>query len=334
MTEHKKPVKSTEFKDRKAGLIVFGILLIIIGVACLLIVFFTLLSMIVVAVFDDGSAAPINVGIMISTGLFYVLLVVWFIWMGIGSIQARRWARALVLVSSWIWLIGGISTLIYMLLFMPDINDQMSGSGQIPQETAIIMKYVMFGFITIFFVVIPGIFILFYGNKNVKATCEFRDARVRWTDKCPLPVLAVSLIFAAWAVSMLPMGFYGWVVPFFGYILSGTVGAGVVITSMLLCGYVAWGTYKLDLKAWWYAILLTIAWTLSTGITFSGEGLWEFYRKMNFSEEQLNMMKEFGMQQNFAMDLSYVLWVIGSLGYLLYTRRYFTRPSETTSPTS
>jgi len=47
-------------------------------------------------------AAPIA----IISILFYALLAVLFVWLGIGSIMARRWARALVLVSSWFWLVG------------------------------------------------------------------------------------------------------------------------------------------------------------------------------------------------------------------------------------
>ena len=247
---------------------------------------------------------------------------------GIGSIRARRWARALVLVSSWVWLIGGIVGLVSVLLLMPDMYDQMAKSGQMPQLMARIMKYVVAAFMIVFYVLVPGALVLFYGSKNVKATCESRDPHIRWTDKCPLPVLSVSLIFAVWAVSILFMGLYGWVIPFFGFILSGMTGAAAALAVMLVSAYAAWGTYKLSIKAWWCSVLLIVAWTVSVGITFSRVSMWEFYEKMGFPQQQLDIMKHYDMPQGSSMALFVGFWAICFLGLLLYTKRYFGHPSE------
>ena len=328
MTNLEETLQGSDFKDSKTGLVVFGILQIILGGFCALIVPFMIFGMIASTVLDDSSAPPMSPTMMIPGVLFYVLLALWFIWMGIGSIKARRWARALILVSSWLWLICGICGLVFMLLLMPDMYDRMGHGGQMPPGAATFMKFVMTGFMTVFYVIIPAVLVLFYGSRNVKATCQFRDSQVRWTDKCPLPVLTVSLIFGCWALSMLFMGFYGWTIPFFGAILSAMPGAAVVLVVMLLCGYVAWGTYRLSIKAWWCSVLLTIAWALSAGITFSRVSIWDFYEKMNFPEQQLEVMKQYGMLQGSAMVLFFVLWVVGFLGYLLYTRRYFAPPPD------
>jgi len=327
MTDYEETPQSPDFKDRKTGLVVFGILQIIFGGFCALMVPLMIFGMIASAVLDNRSAAPMRPTMMIPGLLLYVLLAAWFIWMGFGSIKARRWARALVLVSSWLWLISGMGGLIFMLLLMPDMYDQMAESGQMPPGAARIMKYVMTGFMTVFYVIIPGVLVLFYGSKNVKATCEFRDSRVRWTDKCPLPVLALSLMFGFWAVSMLFMGFYGCVIPFFGFILTGLSGAGVVLLAILLFGYIAWGTYRLSINAWWCAVLVIIGWALSTGITFSRVSILDFYEKMNFSEQQLDIIRQYSILEDY-MVLFLGLWVVGLLGYLLYTRRYFVLPAE------
>jgi MFS family permease len=326
MTEQ--TIQSSDFKDRKTGLVVFGIILIIFGGFCALMVPFMIFSIIASTVLESSSSAPMNVGMMIFTVLFYVGLAVWFIWMGIGSIKARRWARALLLVTSWMWFIGGLIGLIFMLFFMSDMYNQMGKSGQLPQEMVVFIKYMMIAFMAVFYVIIPGIIILFYRSKNVKATCEFRDSQIRWTDKCPLPVLAASLMFGFWAVSMLFMGFYGWVFPFFGFILSGMTGAGIALVSMLLFGYAAWGTYKLDIKAWWCSVLLIVAWALSTIITFSRVSLWDFYEKMNLPEEQLAIMKQYNTFEGSTMIWFCGFWFVGFLGYLLYTKRYFISSSK------
>ncbi len=95
------------------------------------------------------------------------------------------------------------------------------------------------GVTAVIYVIIPGALVLFYGSKHAKETCERRDPKVRWTDKCPLPVLAVSLMAGCWSACMPLTGFYGWSIPFFGLILSGMPGAGVMLVSVLLFGYVA-----------------------------------------------------------------------------------------------
>jgi hypothetical protein len=257
--------------------------------------------------------------LMIPGILLYAVASIWFIWMGIGSIKARRWARALILVSSWLWLIGGIFGLIFILFFM---SGQIPKNTQMPRAAVLIMRSVMIGAMIIFYVVIPAVFVLFYKSKNVKATCEFRDPQVRWTDKCPLPVLAVSFIFAIWAASTLFMGLYRWRIPFFGFILSGIPGAAVALVIMLLSAYMAWGTYRLSIKAWWCSVLLIITHALSIAITFSRVSIWDFYEKMNFPKQQMDMMKHFSVLQ----AVFFGFWSIGLLAYLLYIRRYFVRP--------
>ncbi|MHC4641205.1 MAG: hypothetical protein ACYS32_06125 [Planctomycetota bacterium] len=328
MSDYEEPAQSSSFKDMKTGLIVFGILQIIFGGFCALAIPFMIIGVIASAFLDESSATAMSPTMMIPAVLIYVLLAAWCICMGIGSIKVRRWARALLLVTSWIWLIGGISGFIFVVLFMPDMFEKMGENEQMPAGAALIVKYAVMGFMAVFYVIIPAVLVLFYGNKNVKATCEFRDTKVRWTDKCPLPVFALSIMFGLWFVSMLFMGFYGWTIPFFGFILSGVKGAAVVLVVMLLSGYIAWGTYRLNIKAWWGAVLLVVGWAVSAGVTFSRVSLLDYYEKMNFPEQQLDAIKQYSIPQGNSMILFCGLWFVGFLGFLLYTRRYFVRPAE------
>jgi hypothetical protein len=328
MTNGGNTAADSDFKDRKTGLVVFGVLEIAFGALCALMAPLMLLSRVASSTLAEGAASSVSAGAMVPSLLFYTLLAVWFIWMGIGSIQARRWARALLLVSSWIWLISGLMGLVFMLVFMPDLYEQMARSGQIPRQVVAVMKVAMIVFMTVFYIIIPGALVLFYGSRHTKATCERRDPQVRWTDKCPLPVLAVSLISGCWAACMPLMGFYGWAMPFFGVILTGIAGAGVVLVGSLLLGTVAWGLYRLSVNAWRCAVLLIMAWGVSAGITFSRVSLMEFYEKMQFSARQLEMMKQLSLPQERWMLLSCGLWIVIALAYLLYIRKYFTPAAE------
>ena len=307
------------FKDRKVGLVVFGIFQILLGALCALFV-----PLMILGTIAGRNAAP---GTSLSTAipglLVYVFLSAWFITMGIGSILARRWARALSLIFSWLWLICGISGMIFMFVLMPDMFAQMNQGGQMPPRALKIVKIVMFGTLSIIYLALPGMFLFFYRSRHVKATCEARDVHARWTDRRPLPVLALSLMFGFWAASMLFLGFYNWVLPCCGFILTGPAGAIAAIAFMLLTGYISWGTWQLRVAAWWCAVLASVFWMLSTIITFSRLDLLELYEKMNFPPEQIEIMKQAAIPQSPTMIAFFIAWFVGFLVYLLYTKKFF-----------
>jgi hypothetical protein len=317
MAEYAEAVENLSFKDRKVRLVILGTLQIIFGGFCALMVPLMIFGMVISAAYGKGAAEGVSLRAMIPGILLYLALAVWFIWVGIGSVMVRRWARALILVSSWLWLICGLCGLVWMLTVIPNMYEKMGESSQMPKAAITVVKYVMTVFLAVIYVVIPGIFVLFYSGKDVKATCEYRDPQERWTDKCPLPVLAVSLVSAVWAVSILSVGIYGWTVPFFGSILSGMAGAIIILVLALVLAYIARGAYKLDVKAWWCALLVHVGWSFSAIITFSTVGMEEFYKKMNFSGQQLGIIKQSGTLWGSSMGLFLGFWAVVVLAYLI-----------------
>jgi hypothetical protein len=328
MTSNECMTSDPTYKDRKTGLAVFGALQIVIGAFCALLVPVMIMAMLTAAVMDDGSEGTMSVRSMIPGIFIYLLLAIGFIWLGIGSIQARRWARALSLVSSWLWLVSGITGIIVMLVLMPDMYEQLAKDGKMPAHVVTIVKYVTFGFMTVIYILIPSAFILFYGSKNTRMTCEQRDPHIRWTDKCPLPVLALVLTAVGGAASIPFIGVYGWAIPCFGVIATGYAGAGLALLFLVLLAYITRGLYRLDLTAWWCATGLAVVWGASCTITLSRVNLMEFYEKMNFPEQQLEIMRKMAFTQTNAPAIVCLLWVVFLLAFLLYIRRYFTVAPE------
>jgi hypothetical protein len=325
MTETQTNVQSPVFKDRKTGLVVFGLLHIGLGGLCALLVPLILFGMAMSKTVSNPSAQQLDTRMMVPGLVLYALLAVYFIWIGVGSNLARRWARALILVSSWLWLICGISGLIVMWLILPDMYEQMAANGQMPSSLAPVMMYSTLAFMALLYVLWPGSLVLFYGSKQYRSTCEFRNPNPSWTDACPLPVLALSLLFGFWACSALFMGCYDWVFPFFGFLLSGPAGAFVVLCTICLLAYISWGTFRLNVRAWTWAVGLVFAWAISVGLTFSRHSLMDFYAKMRFPEEQLRLMKPLCTTHVPLIAAFCAVWFAVLLGYLLYTRRFFPR---------
>jgi hypothetical protein len=176
------------FKDRKTGLVVFGFFTAIMGGFCALFVPLLFFGQSMSA----QAGAHSNLSILPAV-VMYAFLAIVLIWLGIGSMLARRWARALLLIFSWSWLVIGVISMAAAGFVLPKIMETINaaqGMGR-PRPPAALLMVIPMVTIGIVYVVLPAIWVLFYRSRHVKATCEAYDQVVRWTDRAPLPVLAV-----------------------------------------------------------------------------------------------------------------------------------------------
>ena len=98
------------YRDRKIGLVVFGLLTVFGGLCCVLFLVLILFAQTLAAKQGTRPSPHGSLG-MIAT--LYGGGAVALCWLGIASMMARRWARALLLIGSRSWLISGsVATLI------------------------------------------------------------------------------------------------------------------------------------------------------------------------------------------------------------------------------
>jgi hypothetical protein len=310
------------FKNRSTGLIIFGILTILLGGLTGLML---LLMIVQTAVAKTATPTPFAALLMVI--FIYATLAAALIWLGIGSIMARRWARALLLIFSWVWLIMGIVMVITMACVLPKVmeNLQATSNGQPALPPGAITGVVMFMILVLgfFFILVPAVWIFFYSSRHVKATCEARDPVTRWTDACPLPVLALSLWlwFSVPMFLLLPLMGHG-VIPFFGTFLSSLPGSLVCLVLALLWAYSAWLLYKLDVRGWWLVLVMMVVWTASTILTYARHGMIEMYQRMGYPQDQIDEMQRTGLFAGNWMIWFMVLFIVPFLGYMLFVKKY------------
>ena len=322
MTDPKQLSENMDYKDRKVGLVLFGVIQVIIGAFCVLAVPLMLVGMLLGASVAETAGPQSSVKMMIPGLLLYLGAAVWFVWLGIGSILARRWARALILVASWLFLLCGIGGILFWLVLSPGLYEQMGQAGGAPDHLLTVMRHVTSVVLAVVYILLPSAFVLFYRSRHVKATCDARDEKTRWTDRCPLPVLALVLMFALWSVSLLTPAVYNFALPFFGTIVSGGVGAVVCLVAALASGYAAWGACRLKPAAWFTALILVLSFGISSAITFSRFSLMDYYARMGFPEDQMEMFRQMKLSTP-AMIVPMFAMIVLFLAYLLYTKRYF-----------
>ncbi len=322
-TEHAPP--PTALPDRSVRLMVAGVFEILLGCFCLLLVMMMGGS----GCADQAAGAPaqgLNAAAIVQALVIYVLAAVAFIWVGIGLARARRWAWALTVAWSWVWLVvGAFGFVIVSCVMGQGTWAAIAEQGKLPPQMATAMRITTTVMLGCIYVVVPGLLLALCHQKSVRATCERRDLKTRWTDRCPLPVLALSLVFALSFVSMFSMAAYRWTLPVFGSYVSGATGAALVVLIAIVLAWLAWGTYRLQPAAWWGAVVVMVVGTANMIVMFAAMDLSEMYKKMGMPADQIDLLQKSGileMLTRWGPGLG-VAGGIGWLGYLLFVRRYF-----------
>ena len=315
---------ATEFKDRKVGLVIFGLATVFIGVCCALLV----PLMIVGSKLAANSPSPPPPTNLLPIAVLYGALAVVLVWLGVGSIMTWRWARALLVIWSWSWLIMGLISIGVMALMVPHFAAMIQSAqppGQPPLPVAartmiVLVPIAILGFLSL---ALPLIWGLFYSGENVKATCEARDSQARWTDRCPLPVLAVSLWLAFGTLSMMLMPAFHSAAPVFGMLLSGVAGSAFYFLLAIVWAYSAWALYRLDRRGWWTIFIALILFCVSNVITYSRHDLGEVYAMMGYPPAQIEQIQKLFSTGGSTMVWTSLVCTLPLLGFLLYIRKYF-----------
>ncbi len=300
-----------EYTDRRAGLVFFGALLIGVGVLCAVLVPLLFLAQYLM----PPSASGLNGHTMVTAVLTYSSMAVIFIWLGIGSILCRRWARALLLILSWSWLLAGILMIGILIWFAPAF---------FPADLPAPILWMVMLITAVFGVVLPGAMGMFYQGRHVKATCEARDPAPSWTDKCPMPALTNSLwlgLGSFWLLlsSLTTQG----VVPAFGYLLTGAPATLMLLICAAAGLYLAWKSYQLKISAWWGTLAAAALVSLSVAITFARIDPVDFYRKSGYSEQQIGQLGAPGFITGAFLVWATIIFFFLFLVYLLWIRKYF-----------
>ncbi len=311
------PPPAPPARDRKAGLIVFGILTILLGLLCAMFV-----PLMIVGVSMSPQSADYGYR-MILPGLFtYGGLAVALVWLGVGSILRRRWARDLLLIFSAVWLLFGTLVTLMMVFLMPSVVAGAPGAATSPATSTIIIVVTM-GSMAFFLVALPLAWLIFYRSPKTLAMCAASAARPSWTERCPLPVLALSLMVAFSAVSMLAMPFtYGGVLPAFGFFLDGWIGGSLCLLLAVVWLFLARELYRMRRYAWWILLGLLVLFTASTFLTYYVHDLSEIYTRMGMPADDIERVKSLGWLN--ARALAWITLGTCSLmiGYVLFVGKY------------
>src|SRR5262245_39513771 len=278
---------------------------------------------------EVGAAPADPRGLVIGT-LFYAGIAALFIALGAGSLRARRWVRPIALVVSWVWLGCGVLGLVTWLILLPTLPSALRAArpadAPIPDDVMKGVTLVASLLLLVVYVALPSLFIWFYHDRHVKLTLERADPLTRWTDRCPLPVLGMSLaLLAAAAAALTPLP-YG-AVPALGGILTGTPAAVFCISLAITASVLAGASYRLRAWAWWGTLALVLLVHAGSLAAFLRVDMTEIYARMKMPAEDVAMMREGGPLIGSAAIVTTAALGSACVLYLPFVKKYFDRGS-------
>jgi hypothetical protein len=323
------------YRDRGTGLVIFGVLQIILGLLATLMVPFVALGAFMSRLAPGGTIRP---GQFVSGVATYAFLAAAFIALGIGSVQSKRWAHALTLVTSWYGLVTGALITVLLTAALPVTvrsalaqAQQNVPAGPSPAISTGVMAVILtliIIFAAVFLILVPISFVVFYSRTDVAETCRRRDPIPRWTDRTPLPVLGASVVLAIGALYLLVVGLTTPVFPFFGKYLTGIAGSVCFLVTGALDTYLAIALFRLQSSGWWIAVVTVPIRLLSIALTYARADLMQAYSKMGMSDEQLKMLSANPMLRGRVFLWWGLMSMVLLFGYLLWLKRYFNAPAS------
>lgn len=323
------------YKDRSTGLTLFGVGQIILGILAALMI---PLAMVGILISRNAPGGPTSPRHMIPALATYLFVAVVLLSLGVGSIQAKRWARALTLIISWYWLAVGVLVTILLTAVLPvtvrsamaQAQHNMGGAPAAPIPTGVmaVILTVIIVMAAFFLVLIPIAFVIFYSRSDVAETCRHRDPVERWTDRAPMPVIGSSVVLAFGAAYMLVVGVTTPLFPFFGRYLTGVAGTACFVGLAALDTYLAYALYRLQSSGWWLAISTLSVRVVSMVMTYARADLMRAYSRIGFSDAQLRIMNANPMIRSHVILWWSLFSMVILFGYLIWIKRYFNVPAN------
>jgi hypothetical protein len=306
--------------DRSIGLAIFGSIQILVGLGCAALI---PLSFVAQSLGNVAGVATNDVRSALPAMVVYAALAAAFVWLGIGSIKARRWARELSLSLAWVWFLTGVCSLIFAWLLLPSALLTLAGGGGFSREVAVLVTAATTAVLSFFYVLLPLAFLGFYRSPNVAATCRARGPSRQWTDDLPQRLVTLTVVWVLAAVSVLLMPAYRFVAPFFGVVLDGSAGAVVWSVVLIGCVALAWGSVRRDLWAWRGAMIAVILAGLSTVVTSLRVDTGTIVQAMDLPDDQAALLTSVLMPDRWLVVLFWIVAWGSFLVYLASLRRDF-----------
>jgi hypothetical protein len=237
--------KPSKYKWQRIGLIVFGSLAILIGIVFLG-------SFLHILFLPESKINEWSFGKWWKWVLLTSASIVFPIWVGIGSILARKWARALVIIYACISLVSESIRFLTTIL----------------EHDFFYWNWSFLSIEILFGPTIPLVFLIFYIQPTVGENCKTEDRISDLLDRFSLPILGVIALLigeAFYMLSSLPINKFA--VTFFNFNFDGWIGAAFQVVEISIIVFLVISIFSFYTYSWECVFTFQLFIALSTAVS-------------------------------------------------------------------
>jgi hypothetical protein len=309
------------YKDRTPVLVLFGVILLVVGVAMALLGPLEMHAMYLFAeggrfhyeCFGIGSFMFGNIAAQIVA---YYLIAVVCMPLGYGHVKRLRWARTLSLALLGCWLVVGIPLMVALMFIL-----------MASKEVTLPIVLIALICLALSYAVVPVLLIRFYRSRDVRLTFESRDPRHNWLEDVPIPVLVICGVFGSTIVVLQVLILFNGVFPLFHVLIFQPRGIALIALSVLILVGLIWGLLALRRWAWWGAIIYWGYLTFSSIASLTRSSLEKILSEMRFAPLEMEALGGIPLHGVHLAALVGIPLLV-TLGLVAYSRRYFRRSGE------
>jgi len=305
-----------DFKDRSPILVVFGVILLLVGVAM---AFMGPLETHALYLFSEGGRFHYE-GFGFGSFMFaniaaqivgYYLIALVAMPLGYGNIMRLRWARTLSLAVLGFWLVAGIPLMVaFMFVLM--------ASKDVTLPTVLIALIIL----ALSYAVVPVLLIRFYRSRDVRLTFETKDPRSPWIEDVPLPVLVVCAVFGLTIAVLHVLILFNGIFPLLHILIFELRGIELIGLSVLILVGLIWGLLRLRRWAWWGALVYWGFLTFSSIAALSRTTFADILSHMKFAPLEMEALGGIPLHGAHLAVLAGIPLLV-TLGLVAYSRQYF-----------
>ncbi len=300
-----------------------GAILILVGIVA---AYYGPLEIFVFYLFSEGGRfhyAGFGIGsfwfaALVVQNIGYYIIAALLIPVGIGHVKLRRWALTLTQLYTWFWLGAGILFISNSIVLIP------SAFRFYPNRDVLVVRLVIIGVSSfIFLVLLPVLALWFYRSDRVRLVFEEHDSNRYWTEKFPLPLVALLLLFVIIIMVMHIAIFFQSMFPIFGRIMLGRQSVYIVSLCILIMGILIYGTVRLKTWAWWSSLAFVSLLTISSVMSFARHSFYDIIIMMKLPAYEMELLDKLEFLHDYHLVGLVAIPLLITLGLVIYSKRYY-----------
>ncbi len=274
--------------------------------------------------YDGFGFGSLWFGLLVIQNIAYYIIAALLLPTGYATLRRRRWALPLSRLILWLWLGGGVVTLLNLAILTPAF---------LQLNVARNVLFLRLGLVAMLVIgvgiLLPLLLVRFYRLTAITDVFAADTSAPVGIERLPFSLLVLFVLLGGVLIGLHMAMFFQAMFPVFGRLVLGRPGAYIISACILLLAGLTFGLFKRQLWAWWGAMAYFLLLTVSAFITFSRLPLAEIFTRLNLPAYEVAFLADVAVLQDYRLIWLLLVPLSAILGLLIYVKQYYDSTMET-----